>query len=267
MQDVRTKPSSNRPGPQRVSRARSSWPPRGIARLEEALADAEKMARRVDRALDEDPFAAALLAREYLSLVQELDVNPLNQRGRTDAWTSAFVRLRVASNHLDRDERRADGEAYLVARAEERRLFAMFGSAPRARLTAVRAEARRKGAQKRAFRAAAWLSMTGGLIAVAVAFALGRVWIAAFGGLAGVLATAAGFAAASFAARAFAAATQRALELEQSISGLALFQTSDRGRVIIERIQREHPLLVRTSLGEGSSAPPPPSNGVPSSRK
>jgi hypothetical protein len=243
-----------------MSRPGSSRPPRGIKRLEEALAEAEKMAKRVDRVLDEDPFAAAVLAREYLSQVQELDVNPLNQRGRTDAWTSAFVRLRVASNMLDRDERRADGEAYLAARAEERRLHGLFGRAPHARLTAVRAEARKKRAHKRAFRLAAWLSMTGGLIAVAVAFALGRLPIAAFAGLAGALGTAAGFAASDFAARALATATQRSQQLESGISGLSLFQTSDRGRAVIQRIQREHPLLVRTSLGEGSSVPPPLEN-------
>jgi hypothetical protein len=262
MPEARTKPpSSNRPDARRVSRpGSSSWPPRGISRLEEALADAEKMAKRVDRVLEEDPFAAALLAREYLSQVQELDVNPLNQRGRTDAWTSAFVRLRVASNQLNRDERRADGEAYLAARVEERRLLGLFGRAPHARLTAVRAEARRKRAQKRGFRVAAWLSMTGGVVAVAVAVALGRMPLAAFAGLAGALGTAAGFAAADHAARAFTTATQRAQELESGIAGLSLFQTSDRGRALIQRIQREHPLLVRTSLGEGSSAPPPPTN-------
>jgi hypothetical protein len=263
MPEARTKPpSSNRPGARRVSRpGSSSWPPRGISRLEEALADAEKMAKRVDAALEEDPFAAALLAREYLSLVQVLDVNPLNQRGRTDAWTSAFVRLRVASNLLNKDERRADGEAYLAARSEERRLLGLFGRAPHARLTAVRAEARRKRAQKRALRTAAWLSMTGGLIVAAVAFAIGRMLMAAFAGLVGALGTAAGFAAAHFAARAFTTASQRAQELESGISGLSLFQTSDNGRALIQRIQREHPLLVRISVGGGSSAPPPPSNG------
>jgi hypothetical protein len=233
-------------------------PQRGIARLEEALADAEKMAKRVDRVLEEDSFAAAILAREYLSQVQELDVNPLNQRGRTDAWTSAFVRLRVASNMLDRDARRADGEAYLAARSEERRLLGLYGASPRARLAAVRAEARRKRAQKRGFRAAAWLSLVGGLVAIAVAFALGRALIAALGGLAGALGTAGGFAAADFAARTLTTATQRAQELEGGISGLAQFHTSDQGRALIQRIQREHPLLVRTSLGEGSSSPPPP---------
>jgi hypothetical protein len=224
------------------------------------LADAEKMAKRVDQVLDEDPFAAALLAREYLSQVQELDVNPLNQRGRTDAWTSAFVRLRVASNILDRDQRRADGEAYLAARAEERRLFGMYGKAPHARLSAVRGEARGKRAQTRAFRVAAWLSMFGGLVAVAAALALGRGLVAVLAGLAGALGTAAGFAVADSAARGFTSATQRAQELEKGIAGFSLFQTSDAGRAIIERIQREHPLLVRTSRGEGSSAPPPPEN-------
>jgi len=261
MNNARTKPpSSNRPGSRPAPGARSSsWPPRGIARLQDALADAEKMARRVDRVLDDDPFAAALLAREYLSMVQELDVNPLNQQGRTDAWTSAFVQLRVASNALDRHERRADGEAYLAARVEERRLFGLYGSAPRERLTAVRGEARSKRAQERAFRTAAWISIAAGLAAIAVAFAFGRPWVASFCGLGSAIGAAAAFVASGRARRASVAATQRAHELERGISGLATFQTSDRGRAIIQRIQREHPLLVHTSLGGGSSAPPPPS--------
>ncbi len=260
MQDSRTKPSSSRPDARKGSRPGSSRPPRAITRLQEALANAERMARRVDRVLEEDSFAAALLAREYLSMIQELDVNPLDQQGRTDAWTSAFVRLRVASNTLDRDARRADGEAYLAARAEERRLSTMFGSAPRAQLTAVRAESRSKRAQSRGFVVGAWLSMAGGIIALAIALALGHAWVAVLAGLAGALATAGLFLAASFAARASARSTVRALELEQGISGLSVFQTSDRGRALIERIQREHPLLVRTSLGEGSSNPPPPTS-------
>jgi len=269
MQPARTRsPDSNRPDSRRVPRKVSSWPPRGIARLEEALADAEKMAKRVDRALDEDPFAAAVLAREYLSHVPELDVNPLNQRGRTDAWTSAFVRLRVASNMLDRHELRADGEAYLAARAEERRLFGLFGSAPRARLTAVRAEARSKRAQRRAFRVAAGLGLCAGLAVVAFGLLQHRAWIAGIGAAAGGLLAVAGFVAASYAARAFTSAKARAVELEHSISGLALFQTSDHGRTVIERVQREHPLLVRTTITEGSSAPPPPASGpVAVSRK
>lgn len=226
------------------------------------------MAKRVDRALEADPFAAALLAREYLSLVTELDVNPLNQRGRTDAWTSAFVRLRVASNILDRHALRGDGEAYLVARAEERRLLRLFGSGPRAELSAVRAGGRKKQAQKRAFRVAAWLSMIAGLVAAAGALAIGRVWTAAFIGVGGALCGAGGFTAAWFAARATKAATQRAVELEGGISGLAQFDSSDRGRALIQRIQKEHPLLVRTSLGSGSSNPPAPSSGnAPAARK
>jgi hypothetical protein len=139
-------------------------------------------------------------------------------------------------------------------------LQGLFGNAPRARLAAVRAEARRKRAQKRAFRVAAWLAMIWELIAIAVAFALGRVWVAAFAGLAGALVTAAFFAVASFAARASTAATQRAQELESGISGLALFTKSDTGHALIQRIQRDHPLLVRIPVGEGSTAPPPPTD-------
>lgn len=266
MADARTKPSSSRPDPWRMSR--TSRPPRGITRLEEALADAERMAKRVDRALEEDPFAAAILAREYLSLSQAQDVNPLNQRGRTDAWTSAFVRLRVASNQLDRHERRADGEAYLAARAEERRLFGLYGSAPRARLTEVRTEARTKRQHMHAFRVAAWLVLVGALVAVAVALVLGRPWTAVFVGLAGAVCTAAALTAASFAGRAVTTATQRAQDLESGIAGLSLFETGERGRALIQRIQKEHPLLLRTSLGDVSSAPPPSTNGrvTPTSR-
>lgn len=268
MANARTKPTSNRPDPWRMSRTGASRPPRAITRLEEALADAERMAKRVDRVLEEDPFAAALLAREYLSLVQELDVNPLNQRGRTDAWTSAFVRLRVASNMLDRHALRADGEAYLAARGEERRLLRLFGKAPQARLAVVRAEARRKQAQKRAFRVAAWVSMIVGLLVVAVALVMGHGWIAALAGSTGALGGAGGFAGADLAARASTKATQDAVELESGISGLSVFDASDRGRALIQRIQREHPLLVRTSLGEGSSNPPAPMGGpVTSARK
>jgi hypothetical protein len=212
------------------------------------------MAKRVDRALEEDPFAAALLAREYLSLVPELDVNPLNQQGRTDAWTSTFVRLRVASNRLDRHDKRAEGEAYLAARAEERRLYDLFGNAPHARLTAVRAEARGKRARARAFRVAAWLSMCGGLLSMAAAFALGRPWIAEVGGPVGVLGAAFAFVMARLAGRAATTAAQRAQQLERSISGVALFQTSGGGRSLIERTQREHPLLVRASAGDDGAS-------------
>jgi hypothetical protein len=221
------------------------------------------MAKRVDRVLDADPFAAALLACEYLSLVPEMDVNPLNQRGRTDAWTTALVRLRYAAKQLDKHERRVDGEAYLAARAEERRLFTLFGRAPRPRLMALRGEVRRARRQKRALQVIACLSMAGVLAASVAAFLLGRAWIAAAGAGAGALAAVAGFAAAGSIGRTLTTATQHAQELERGISRIALFETSDSGRGIIQRIQREHPLLVHTSLGEGSSVPPPVSEHKP----
>jgi hypothetical protein len=230
-----------------------------MTRLEEALADAEKVAKRVDRVLDEDPFAAALLAREYLSLVPELDVNPLNQRGRTDAWTSAFVRLRFAANQLDKDARRADGEAYLVARAEERRFFALYGKAPRARLVALRGEVRSKRRQEFALKLVGWLSIVGALAGFAAAFLFGLMGIGAAGAGVGALVAAIAFTVARSVARVLATATQRAVDLERGISGLALFEASDTGRAILQRIQREHPLLLRTSLGEESAAPPPAS--------
>jgi hypothetical protein len=215
------------------------------------------MAKRVDRVLDEDLFAAAVLAREYLSLVPELAVDPLNQRGRTDAWTTAFVRLRYAAGQLDKHDRRVDGEAYLAARAEERRLSALYGSAPRARLMALRGEVRRKRGREHALRGVAYFSSAGALAGFAVAFALGQIWIAAVGAAAGAIVAAICFAAAGSVARALAPATQRAEELERGISALARFEKSDTGRGTLARIQREHPLLVRTSLGEGSTVPPP----------
>ncbi len=248
---------SGRPDARGASRV-SSQPPRSTSRLEEALADAEKMARRVDRVLDEDPFAAALLAREYLSLVPELDVNPLNQRGRTDAWTSAFVRLRYAAKLLESHDERAGGEAYLAARSEERRLFAAFGKNPRGLLAAARGEVRSIRRRRRALGLVAWLSAGGALAAIAAAFALGNPWIAV-GAAAAALVAGTCFAKADSIARALATATKRSAELERGISGVAAFEKSDDGRGVLQRIQREHPLLLRTSLGEASSAPPPAS--------
>jgi hypothetical protein len=228
-----------------------------VTRLDEALASAEKMAMRVDRVLEEDLFAAAVLAREYLSLVPELDVDPLNQRGRTDAWTTAFVRLRFAGGQLDKHARREEGMAYLAARAEERRFFTLYGSAPRARLMALRGEVRRKRGQENALRGVAYFSAAGALAAFAVAFALGSVWIAAAGAVAGALVAGSCLAAGRSVGRALAPSIQRAEELERGISALAVFEKSEAGRGLLQRIQRQHPLLVRTSLGEGSTVPPP----------
>jgi hypothetical protein len=50
-------------------------------------------------------------------------------------------------------------------------------------------------------------------------------------------------------------------KLERGISALSVFEKSDTGRGILQRIQREHPLLVRTSLGDASLPPPPVSGG------
>jgi hypothetical protein len=221
------------------------------------------MAKRVDRVLEADPFAASLLAREYLSLVPEMDVNPLNQRGRTDAWTSAFVRIRFASKQLDKDARREDGEAYLLARAEERRLFTLYGSSPRARLVALRGEVRSKRRQQVALRLLAWISIGGGLAALVGAFVLESTGWGAAGAGVGAIVAAGAFAAARTGARGLTSLTQRAAELERGISGVAAFETSDSGRVILQRMQREHPLLVRTSMTEESAAPPPVSENRP----
>ena len=262
MSNTKPKPSS------------SDWPearrgpssrPRAVAQLDEALSDAEKVARQVDRLLDEDPFAAALLAREYLAIVQERDVNPLDQRGSTDAWTSAFVRLRVAAHRLEKDERRADGEAYLAARAEERRLFTLYGNAPRLRLTAVRAEGRAHRQRMRALRLVGWLATGAGVAVVPLAFVLGLGWLALFSAVAGILA-AASFRGARAALRASRAATEQSTELERGFSGLAAFEASDRGRGVLQRIQGQHPLLLRTSFGVSSAPPPPQSGRVPRSR-
>lgn len=247
--------------------SRSSRPPRLAARLDEALADAEKMARRVDEVLDDDPFAAAILAREYLSLVTTRDVDPLNQQGSTDAWTSAFVRLRVAGNALAKHPRRADGEAYLTARAEERRLSALFGTTPRARVTAGRAEVRTKRLQARALRIASAVALAFAIGAFGIAFALGHVHVAIAGATGGVLVAAAALVAASFAARAHQAAARRAADLEGEMTALALFDSSEGGRRLLDRIRKEHPLLARTSLGSTSSAPPPRSQTVRASRR
>jgi hypothetical protein len=250
-----------RPSPSHRPESRGATPsqaPSAASRLEEALIDAERMAKRVDRVLDEDLFAAALLASEYLSRVPEQDVNPLNQRGRTDAWTSAFVRLRYAAKQLEKDDRRVDGEAYLAARAEERRLFSLYGSAPRARLLSLRGEARKKRRQVNALRILAGLAAAWGVAAFAVGFALRDVWIAVPGAGVGAFVAFTAYAAASTVARGLATATQHAEKLERGISALALFEKSDSGRGILQRVQREHPLLVRTSLGEGDSSLPPP---------
>jgi hypothetical protein len=233
-----------------------------VQRLEEVLADAEKMARRVDRVLEEDPFAASLLAREYLSRVKELEVNPLNQQGRTDAWISAFVRLRVAAGKLDKHADRADGEAYLAARAEERRLFSLLGTTPRTRLTHVRATARSKRAQSRASLVVAWLVTIGAAAVSAVALSVQRPTLAVACAIAGAGVAAFFFALYHSAAKAGAEASQRAVEIQRGVSTLALFELDDNGRGILQRVQREHPLLMKTSLGEGSSMPPPPTSGV-----
>lgn len=264
MSNARISPSSK----PLAARGASSRPrsrsdrPSSAARLDEALADAARMARRVERVLEDDPFAAAVLAREYLSRVQELEVNPLEQQGRTDAWTSAFVRLRVVANRLQRHERSVEGEAYLSARAEERRLLALFGDAPRMRLTAARAEARRRRVQGRALGIAASVSMATGVLAFGIAFLVGRMWMGIVGAALGALVAVAGLVAASLSSRKSAAATRRAAELERGISAVALFETREEGRALIQRIQREHPLLARTTMGEGSSAPPPPASGA-----
>jgi hypothetical protein len=61
-------------------------------------------------------------------------------------------------------------------------------------------------------------------------------------------------------ARDLATAAQRTEELERGIAGVARFEKSDGGRGTLQRIQREHPLLVYTSLGEGNTLPPPPAS-------
>jgi len=261
MSNTRPKPSSDRPDVRRPPSSR----PRAVAQLDDALSDAAKVARRIEQLLDEDAFAAALLAREYLSIVQHRDVNPLNQRGSTDAWTSAFVRLRVAGRLLDRDERRADGEAYLAARAEERRLLALYGKAPRSLLTTVRAQARASRRRMRVLRLVAWLSCGAAVVLLPLAFVLGLRWVAILAAPAGALAAAC-FAAARVALRASRAATERSTELERGLSGLAAFEASDRGRGLLNRIQSEHPALLRTSFGVSSAPPPPKSGRVPRSR-
>jgi hypothetical protein len=71
------------------------------------------------------------------------------------------------------------------------------------------------------------------------------------------------FAAARSVARALETATRRAEEVERGISSLAQFEASGGGRAVLQRLQREHPLLVRTSMGEASIIPPPVSAHEP----
>lgn len=261
MSNATTKLSS-RPPQGGARRTPSSRPPRGVTQLDEALADAAKMARRVDQILDEDPFAAAVLAREYLSQVQDRSVNPLNQQGSTDAWTSSFVRLRVASNVLEKDPRRTDGEAYVAARTEERRLLGLYGSSPRARLTAVRGDARTKRRRMRALRLAAWLTIGAALIVVVAASVVDLLWLTGVASGAGAIVAAACLVAARAAGRAGRVAAERAAELERGFADFAAFETSDRGRALLQRLQSEHPLLVRLPATEGSPSNAPPASGA-----
>src|SRR5262249_21360260 len=55
MRTARTNPP-HRPAPRGASRTPSPQPPRAATRLEKALIDAERMAKRVDRVLEVDPF-------------------------------------------------------------------------------------------------------------------------------------------------------------------------------------------------------------------
>jgi hypothetical protein len=70
------------------------------------------------------------------------------------------------------------------------------------------------------------------------------------------------FALSRLAKAALAATLRRAAELEVGIAALANFETAEHGRALLQKVQREHPLLMRTSMGEESSLPPPTSSGI-----
>lgn len=260
---TRPKPTSGRPSA-RPSSGRPnanvpSKPPRRLEeRLDEALADAEKMARRVERVDETDPFAATLLAAEYLGRVQERDVNPLEQRGQTEAWTSAFVRLRVMA---DRAARQPDferkGKLYLAARAEERRLDLLLG--PDARTTLSKARDRVRAARKRRvlLRTVSGLALVG-----AAAFAISIRWdvpriVAGCSAAASLLAAIGLF----FRAVTIGAAIRRELLdvtfIERGMTERASFEVSPIGRGLLRELQEKHPLLVKAGLAAKSSMPPP----------
>lgn len=256
-------PASQRPRPA-SGRPPSGRPPSGRpvsaeARLDEALADAEKMARRVEVVAETDVFAAALLAHEFLARLPERDVNPLDQRGRTDAWTSAFVRLRIiADRGAKLDGFTATAKSYVEARAEERRLDSLLGRDAKTTLARAR-EAQRRGRHKQFGRAV-------GLIAVLVGAALIAVmgagelfperWMVTVG--AGVLvAIAIGlFAWIAVAQRALSRSAKDIAHIEHGLTERAVFDSSPTGRPFLRDLQDAHPLLVR-GPGARSSIPPP----------
>jgi hypothetical protein len=247
-------PRSDRP-----ARRNSSVPPRSrhADRLDDALADAEKMARRVEQIVEADPFAATLLAAEYLSRVEELSVNPLEQHGKTDAWTSAFVRLRLMADKRARMPRTEQEEIrlYLVARAEERRLHGLLGR------DTINTLAKARGAVRAARRASflSWLFaalLFVAAAAAAVSLRLGVDW--RITAPAAALLVAGGIALAFRGARSKKKIVQARADVsakERALTERSAFETNPSGRDLLQKLQDEHPLLVKKGLTR-SSAPP-----------
>lgn len=213
------------------------------------------MARRVERVAEQDLFAAALLAREYLARTQQADVNPLEQRGRTDAWTSAFVRLRLLSDKAPTLEGfEPDGRLYIAARAQERRLHALLGPDAIGTLAKARAAAR---TTRRRVAALLALASFFALLAAAAAWAVDH---AVYKQIAyGVLAVAA-LAALGLLARAamkrvaIAKSDEHIATIERAMRERAAFESSPTGGFVMQKVQAQHPLLLRSIV----SGPPGP---------
>lgn len=228
-------------------------------RLEEALADAEKMARRVELIAETDLFAAGLVAREFMATLPDRDVNPLEQRGRTDAWTSAFVRLRVISERANKlDNFDPTAKAYVTARAEERRLDALLGRDAKTTLAKAR-EALRRERHKQFGRAAALIGVLTGAAAIAV-MGEGEIfaerWMVTTSVALLVVVGAAIFAWIAMAQRALGRDGAPIAQIEAGLTERAVFDASPTGRTLLRDLQEAHPLLNRNP-GSRSSIPPP----------
>lgn len=248
---------SKRPAPSLPAappRPTSNKPPRSVeARLDDALADAEKMARRVERVAEQDLFAAALLAREYLARTQQADVNPLEQRGRTDAWTSAFVRLRLLSDKApDLEGFEPDGRLYIAARTEGRRLHALLGPDAMGTLAKARSVARTTRT-----RVAALLALAAffALLAAAAAWAVDH---AVYTHIAYAVLAVAALAALALLVRAaservaIAKGDEHIATIERGMRERAAFESSPTGGFVMQKLHAKHPLLLRSNV----SAPP-----------
>ncbi len=211
------------------------------------------MARRVERVAEQDLFAAALLAREYLARTQQADVNPLKQRGRTEAWTSAFVRLRLLSDKAPLLEGfEPDGRLYIAARAEERRLHALLGPDAMGTLAKARSAAR---TTRRGVAALLALATFFALLATAAAWGVdhGVHTQIAYGVLAvAALAALALLVCAAMKRVAIAKSDEHIATVERAMRERAALESSPTGGFVMQKLQARHPLLLRSNV----SAPP-----------